>query len=199
MQRVLEVFRESIARVEHLGGLYEAIGGLTTQLLDTSDMLRAQIVLSVSALDFYIHEVTLRGMLEVYTGKRSRTAAFEKYRISLGAMLMGAPAGGDVWLEAEIRERHSFLSFQQPDKIADAIRLFSSVPLWSAVAANLGIDDLQVKQRLKLIIERRNKIAHEADMDPSYPGARWPIAKSDATACKQFIGELVEAIHLVVV
>ena len=199
MQRVLEVFRESISRVEHLGGLYEAIGGLTTPLLDASDMLRAQIVLSVSALDFYVHEITLRGMLEVYAGKRSRTAAFEKYRISLEAMLTAAATGGDAWLEAEIRERHSFLSFQQPDKIADAIRLFSPVQLWSAVAGNLGIDDLAVKQRLKLIVDRRNKIAHEADMDPSYAGSRWPIAKGDATACKQFIGDLVEAIHLAVV
>ena len=28
---------------------------------------------------------------------------------------------------------------------------------------------------LALIVDRRNKIAHEADMDPTSPGSRWPI------------------------
>jgi hypothetical protein len=31
------------------------------------------------------------------------------------------------------------------------------------------------KNRLALIVDRRNKIAHEADMDPTSPGSRWPI------------------------
>lgn len=91
MQRALDAFRVGIARVEHMAGLYKAIASLTTPAIDTSDLLRAQIVLSVSALDFYIHEVTLLGMLEVYTGKRPQTPAFENYRISVGAMMSASP------------------------------------------------------------------------------------------------------------
>ena len=195
MQRALDAFRESIARVEHLAGLYKAIASLTTPAVDSSDLLRAQIVLAVSALDFYIHEATLVGMIEVYTGKRPATPAFEKYRVSVGAMMAGHPAGGTVWLEAEIRDRHSFLSFQQPDKIADAIRLFTDVKLWQAVGATLGQDDSTIKSRLRLIVDRRNKIAHEADLDPSYPGARWPISEADAAQSRQFMADLVGAIH----
>ena len=82
MQKALNAFKASIARVEHLAGLYKAIASLTTPAVDSSDLLRAQIVLAVSALDFYVHETTLAGMIEVYTGKRSPTPAFEKYRIS---------------------------------------------------------------------------------------------------------------------
>lgn len=198
MQRALNTFRESIARVEHMAGLYKAISSLTTPALDASDLLRAQIVLSVSALDFYVHEVTLLGMLEVYTGKRPPTPPFEKYRISVGAMMSGFPAGGTAWLESEIRERHSFLSFQQPEKIADALRLFSDAKLWSEVAGKLGVDESSTKATLRLIVDRRNKIAHEADIDPSYPGSRWPITESDAINCKDFVSRLVEAIHTTV-
>ena len=39
----------------------------------------------------------------------------------------------------------------------------------------VGIEGRIAKERLKLIVDRRNKIAHEADADPSYPHARWPI------------------------
>lgn len=195
MQKAIDTFQESIARVEHLAGLYKAIASLTTPAVDSSDLLRAQIVLAVSALDFYIHEITLQGMLQVYTGKRPSTSAFEMYRISVGAMMAGHPAGGTAWLEAEIRERHSFLSFQQPDKIADAIRLFTNVKLWQAVGATLFLNEASVKSRLRLIVDRRNKIAHEADLDPSYPRARWPITESDVDQSRTFLVELVAAIH----
>lgn len=199
MQRALDAFQESIARVEHLAGLYKALASLTTPAVDASDLLRAQIVLTVSALDFYVHEVTLLGMLQVYTGQRPPTSAFERYRISVGAMMTGYQAGGTAWLEAEIRDRHSFLSFQQPDKIADAVRLFSGINLWQAVGAALGQDESAIKSRLRLTVDRRNKIAHEADLDPSYPGARWPISEADATESRQFIADLVGAIHAVIV
>lgn len=195
MQKALDAFLECIERVEHLEGLHKAIASLTTSAVDSSDLLRAQIVLTVSALDFYVHELTLLGMLEVYTGKRPSTQAFENYRVSVGAMLTGSSSGGTAWFEDEVRNRHSFLSFQQPDKIADAIRLFSDVRLWQSVAGSLGQTESAVKTNLRLIVDRRNKIAHEADLDPSYPGARWPIAEADATQCREFVKTLVQGIH----
>lgn len=195
MQKALDAFMECIERVEHLAGLSKAIASLTTPAVDSTDLLRAQIVLTVSALDFYVHEVTLHGMLEVYMGKRPSTQAFENYRISVGAMLAGSASGGTSWFEDEVRERHSFLSFQQPDKIADAIRLFSDIKLWQSIAESLGQTDSAVKANLRLIVDRRNKIAHEADLDPSYPGTRWPISEADATQCREFVKALVQGIH----
>ena len=198
MQKALDAFRDSISRVHHLGGVHKAIRSLTTPAIDASDLLRAQIVLSVSALDCYIHEITVMGMLEVLSGTRPATPAFEKYRVSVGAMIAGLPTGSHDWFEADVRERHSFLSFQQPDKIADAIRSFSEVKLWHSVAARLGQDEATVKATLRLIVDRRNKIAHEADLDPSYPGTRWPITESDVATSCQFLSQTVDAIHAVV-
>jgi hypothetical protein len=198
MQKALDAFRDSISRVHHLGGLHKAILSLTTPAIDASDLLRAQIVLAVSALDFYVHEITVAGMLEVFKGTRPATPAFEKYRVSVGAMIAGLPTGSHDWFEADVRERHSYLSFQQPDKIADAIRSFSDVKLWQSVAARLDQDEATVKATLRLIVDRRNKIAHEADLDPSYPSTRWPITESDVSASCQFLSQTVDAIHAVV-
>jgi hypothetical protein len=198
MQEALDAFEKSLERIEHFAGLYQAIVRLTTPAVDSSDLLRAQIVLIVSALDFYVHELTVLGMLAVYMGQRPSTQAFERYRISVGSMMVGQPLGGTAWLETEIRERHGYLSFQQPEKIADAVRLFSDVKLWPAVATLLGQDESNIRSSLRLIVDRRNKIAHEADIDPSYPGARWPISEADAAQCRQFIATLVKAIHATV-
>lgn len=50
-------FRANAQRVKDLSGLYTTLGTITTQALDLSDILRAEIVLIVSAFDYYVHDV----------------------------------------------------------------------------------------------------------------------------------------------
>ncbi len=200
MHNAIQHFRANTDRVRALGGLYQAFCLLTTPALDSTDLLRAQIVLAVSALDHYIHEITRLGMLEVLTGGRPQTNAFLRFQVTMDAAMAGfTGGGGSSWFEAEIREKHGYLAFQHPDKVADAIRLFSPCELWPSVALKLGLPVQDVKNRLSLIVDRRNKIAHEADLDPSYPGTRWPIYPADATNAVNFIERVCEAIHSVVI
>lgn len=200
MLDVIQQFRVNMDRVDAMAGLYKALGHLTTSVMDVTDLLRAQIVMAVSALDHYIHEVTRAGMLEVYNQARPPTGAFLNFQITMGAAMTAVKGpNADTWLDIEIRERHGHLSFQHPDRIADAIRLFSSRELWPAVAAQLNMSVQEARNRLRLIVERRNKIAHEADLDPSYPGSRWPISLPDAENSANFVRYLGEAIHSVVV
>jgi hypothetical protein len=73
------------------------------------------------------------------------------------------------------------------------------VSLWSDVAAHLGVPAADIKLELELLVQRRNKIAHEADLDPSFPGVRWPITAAAATGATDFVERICETIHLVVV
>lgn len=198
MIRAIEALRANMSRVRHLGGLHDALLSLTTRAVDASDLLRAQIVLGVSALDYYVHEITVLGMVAVFERKRPPTPAFLKYRVPMDTMFTGGTSGSSSWFESDVRERHSYLSFQQPDKIADAIRLFSEVKLWQEVSAQLATPEQDLKTRLKLIVDRRNKIAHEADIDPSYPDARWPITQRDVDLSLNFLSQTCESIHAVV-
>lgn len=197
MKAALDIFRASTIRVKNLEGLHGAITSLTTAVVDPSDLLRAQIVLTVSALDYFIHELTVRGMLQVFNSTRAPTAAFNRQKVS-GSLLIGASAGSAIHFEEDVRQRHSLLTFQQPDKIADAIRLFSDKPLWQEVATRFSKPENAIKTNLRLIVERRNKIAHEADIDPSFPGQRWPITSHDTSHALTFIEGLCEAIYEVV-
>ncbi len=121
MNNAIQHFRENINRVKELGGLFDALSNLTTSAVDATDLLRAQIIMSVSALDHYIHEITRIGMLEIFDGRRNPTDPFLKFQVSMNVVqntiTSGAASG---WLENEIREKHSYLSFQHPDRIADA-------------------------------------------------------------------------------
>ena len=75
------------------------------------------------------------------------------------------------------------------------MRLFSPIELWNEVGARLQEDPKALKTQLNLIVDRRNKIAHEADVDPSYPGQRWPITPGDTEDALAFVERVGEAIH----
>lgn len=199
MNEAIENFKINIERVRNLGSLSNVVNSLTTDALDTSDLLRAELVLAVSAFDHFIHEISRLGMLEIYRGTRPRTPAFSRFRISMAGVFQAIadPARGD-WLEQEIRLRHGYQSFQQPDQIADAIRLISEVQLWNAVGNEVGMNPQIVRETLAMIINRRNQIAHEADMNPSFPSSRWPIDHRIVTDSVDFIDRVAQAIHDVV-
>jgi hypothetical protein len=105
MHEAIKNFQANIERVRALGGLYTALSNLTTSALDATDLLRAQIVMAVSALDHYIHEITRMGMLEVFNGSRPKTNAFLRFQVTIDAAIIGfASGGGSSWFEDEIRE-----------------------------------------------------------------------------------------------
>jgi hypothetical protein len=194
MQNPIAIFDQSLGRVKHLGGLHESIGKIFTEIVDISDLLRSQIVLVVSALDFYVHEVTRIGMIQCLTGLRSKSKAFLKFPITAEAYLLDNDQR-IVRFEQEVRERHSFLSFQQPEKIADAFRLFSDENLWDLLSKDISEDAKDIKIQLKLIVERRNRIAHEGDLDPSYPDQRWPISSTDVKDTVNFIEKICHSMN----
>ena len=196
MQAAIDQFRVNIARVRNLGAIHNALSAQTTAAIDLSDILRSELVMAVSALDHYIHEIVRLGMLEVYHRNRPETPAFLRFQISIERVrqAISAPTSDD-WLDDEIRERHSWRSFQQADHIADAIRLISEVRLWEEVSNHLGMPSQDVKQQLNLIVDRRNKIVHEADMDATPYDTRWPIDEALVDDAINFIEQIAETIY----
>ncbi len=92
MQSALDQFRISIGRVRDLIALHNSVSTQANDAPDASDMLRAALVLSVSALDYYVHEVVTLGMLEIHRGERlepissanTTQSAFSRFQVSLG-------------------------------------------------------------------------------------------------------------------
>jgi len=196
MKASLDQFEENIGRARALSGLADSLLAITTVALDLTDIYRASLVLAVSALDHFVHEFVRLGMLDVHRGSRPATDAHLSFKVPLAAARIGINnSAQDDWLDETVREAHSWLSFQHPDKIADAIRLVSAVKLWDGVAKEIGSDAKAVKVRLAAIVDRRNKIAHEADMDPTNPGHRWPIDGALVEDALSYIASLVHAIY----
>ena len=196
MQEAIEQFRTNLLRVRNLGSIADAVDSKTTQGLDLSDILRAELVFAVSALDQFVHEVVRLGMLDSYRGSRLRTKSFLTFQVSLGGMLDGPDsANGEQWLDDQIRTRNGYRSFQTPDNIADAVRLVSEVQLWNEIANHMSMSSQEVRERLQLIVDRRNQIAHEADVNPSPYEDRFSIDRQMVTETVDFIEDVVASMH----
>ncbi|MGB6054310.1 MAG: HEPN domain-containing protein [Burkholderiaceae bacterium] len=198
----IQHFDNDFSRLDQLETLHTFLTTHTTGVIDTSDMLRAEYVLVVSALDHYVHSLTLAKLLDIFAGRRPRTPGFEKFLIptSLAIQLSNPPAGirAESLFEQEVRTRHSFLSFQHPDKIADAIRLVSEVRLWDELSTSFTISARALKEQLINIVDRRNKIAHESDKKPGFPGELWPIDRQMVTETKAFVKQLCYALDTLI-
>ncbi|NEP55096.1 MAG: hypothetical protein F6K65_42460, partial [Moorea sp. SIO3C2] len=83
MQSALDQFHISIRRVRDLIAVHNSVKAQSTSALDLSDILRATLVLSISALDYYIHDVVRLDMLAIYRVTRSEPPAFSRFQISL--------------------------------------------------------------------------------------------------------------------
>lgn len=196
MKAALEQLEQNLTRARNLVGLSASLSSLTTQAVDTTDLLRAALILSVSALDHFVHEFTRIGMLDVHAQAKPGTPAYLEFKVSLSGAQEALSAGeSSSWLDREIRKTHGWLSFQHPDKIANAIRLVSTVDLWQAVALRRNEDVKATKAQLCAIVDRRNKIAHEADLDPGNPGERWPIDRPLVEEAIDFIESTIRAIY----
>jgi len=193
----LAQFHENIERARDLSAHAAALpaAGAGAVPVDTSDIHRAAIVLGVSALDFFVHDVVRIGIVKAYSGVFPATEANLAFKVSLANVHQClADPTDNGWLNEAVRTAHSFLTFQHPDRIADAIRMISPVKLWESVAKELGSNAKSVKTNLIAIVDRRNRIAHEADMDHMVPGARWPIDHAMVNDALNFLHAVATAI-----
>lgn len=63
MKEALDHFARNIANVREHDSLYKILRERITPALDLSDILRAEIVMAVSALDHYVHELVELGIV----------------------------------------------------------------------------------------------------------------------------------------
>ncbi len=196
MIRAHNKFNENLQRVRDIGAIYTTLEGMVRSTVDISDILRSQLVLSVSAFDAFIHDVVRIGVCEIISGQRSLPLGLDKLLVSIGTCIkLLNDEDYLIHIEEEILKRHSFQTFQHPDNVSSVLKIIYDPPIWEKVSQKAGFSDAaSVKRKLSLIVERRNKIAHEADCIPSAPGSRWPIETSSINESVEFIQSIGDAI-----
>jgi hypothetical protein len=193
------------ARDRVMGGRY--LEKLKVQAFAVADLYRAAWVQAVSALDHWVHR-ELYDRASGYAANSSipRPAGFESLAVpmKLVRQMQGEPKTIAEAFRNEMKQQYGWRSFQQPDKIKQALLIVSDDFNWPAVHKSLvqpsGADATvpathkDVQFRVSEIAKRRNRIAHEADRDQERPGERSPITDRGALEVIDFLESLCEAI-----
>lgn len=187
----LEAYRQNCAWADGLGQLYLALRPQVTKALDLSDILRAELVFSVSAFDAYIHDLVLAGMGEIFDGARPRTASFKSQRKNAAERFGCAPNAltRDQFL-FHIQDRNQLISFQSVNAITSAIRSINDIEVWDHVAAERGVLRETLEAQYKVIVDRRNVIVHQADILPVLGGIRNEIDHDQVAKSQVFLMDL---------
>lgn len=199
MKTALDQFKLNIKEVRELDAIYDFLENHTTDAFDFSNILRSEIVLLVSALDCYIHDLVRICMVEIYLkGEGTETSAFKNFPISMECVMNIANSNTDElranFLHNEIRRLNGYKAFQEPEKISHALSCIGLRKVWEEVGKKLNCSATDVKERLQLIIEQRNRIVHEADFDPT-PGTFGGKRRIDQVSTKEtvnFVEKLCE-------
>ncbi|MBB3834010.1 hypothetical protein FHR55_002232 [Xanthomonas arboricola] len=206
----IQIFNEVWIRAGVLRGNYRLLGGVGVDSNDADELLRAEWVAKVSAFDLYVHELVSQRLVNIFSGSLPKAVAFSNVRVTAETAMRMADQDSlerEKTFDLDVRTQLSHLTFQMPDKVADAIRLTSDAELWNKVSAKLNPtftlakvvrESKVLRADLRRIIDRRNKIAHEGDMQPFEPRTPWPINLAQVDLVSDFLLKLVEAIDSVV-
>jgi hypothetical protein len=199
MQRAFEKFRQNIKSVRELDSIFGLITGNYPLLEEQAqEILRAEIVLSVSALDCFIHDLIKQRMVETYQDIRIPSNQFSTYQIPVKflKLIENSEQLDDklAYLESAIKENNSKDSYQSPKSIEYALQLINITSVWKNIASLMNLKAEDIKGELSLIIDRRNKIAHEADYD-MLTGSKYPIDRQNINDVIHFIESLCESIY----
>lgn len=205
----ISYFQDVWSRCDELKGLHAYLHRNLTAALSPDEILRAEWVARVSALDLYVHELVAQGIVSIFEGRRPVCPGYYKFSCSTETIMRirSAPSTSEASaaFNLDVRSKLSRITYQYPDDIADGIRLISPIELWNEIAlrrgatqANKSSSAKAIKRDLSLIAERRNKIAHEGDLQPGAPRTPWPIDRRDVDFASGLIEGIVSDIEAVV-
>lgn len=214
MNNYLTLFDNNVAQARSLSTIYINLrDGVHIEDVYNNNLLKAQLVNVVSAFDMFVHGIVKKGVIEIFNKTRKETPKFQSFAfqaktilklievMSPGFMPSSSDEIPDVILEKELSDKLSFMSFQSPDKVTDALSLIWGEPhKLQVLAADMNISGCNanekannLKQELTTIIQRRNQIAHEGDINPATQLPR-SIELLDVNKASDFITSLGHAV-----
>jgi hypothetical protein len=201
-------FRAFLNNIEYARKMILAgrsLAAFQSPVIDIGDFYRAAWVQAVSAIDHWFHEELYRRVAEL-TAEDSPTMPYQLTKFELPLVKVEEVRRGNTTLaeavSEHVRAKWSNAALQNPRKISEALKLVSEEDIWAKAAAKLNewnhgrtsMSAQTLKQQYNTITERRNKIAHDADLLDGDLKRRRPISDAEATDAIDWIERIALAI-----
>lgn len=190
-----DVFAHAITRSRDMIQLFSGLSHIRRDPAN-DDALRAAYFQAVSSFDFYVHEI-----VAIEASHRFRNAIpTRNILLPMEITMISLEEDRYIAVDANIRERNSYKAFVDPQKLSEVLSCFCDKP-WDVIVDvhnalhGDGVDRNSLVGQLKNIWKRRNKIAHEADVNPTLSGVSlWPIDRADTEITVDFVEKLARCL-----
>lgn len=196
MDVIFDRYEKNICKVNEIIATYNYLSQNAKEF-DCSIILRSQFVMLVSAFDTYVHCYIINKIIRQYFSEEN---FFVQSDIPLR---LSFSMRGKTDIEQRKMIYEFFLkklskdSFQSPKSIEYAFNIIGIHKVWKRLGDYIREKSPEeIKGTLSLIVDRRNKIAHESDWDNISCSYR-AITLSDVTDCRDFINRLVGGIRAI--
>lgn len=168
LDEIKKHFEESISDIEEQFKTIDLLESKDREKIDY--ILRSQIVFLGGSLDFYFHEITQFGIMQMYDEIWQETKPYKNLNIKLGTIL-GVLKGekDDSWFIEFINHEYSKISLISYDSIEKAMNMIG-LHMYQIANKIYGEEIerkervIKLKERMNRLCERRNCIAHQFDM-----------------------------------
>lgn len=190
-------FDQQLSSLRNLTSIYQYLEE-NASTMDASAILRAEYVLIVSAFDNYLHCVVRRKICDNFFSSqflsKNLNLPITDY---LSIHSENDPGIQRQLLDVALRRLLEKDSYQSPTSVEYALNLINIKNIWSCCSSSFGDTADNIKNRLAIIIKRRNQIAHESDIDPT--GMQRAINNQAIDDCREFFAKFVAFIDTQIV
>ncbi len=199
MEDIKNIFFKSIDNINNILALYDYLERNHFNAVDFSDILRWVWVQSLSVLDKFLHDIILKGMVIQFLDYGDMTEKLKNFKFTANQAKNLSSITDLLEREKIVRqifsERNNCETYQDPEKICDALSyIWNENHKLKKISSKMGMTDKYVKEKLKIIVSRRNQIAHQNDIQ-SHNFDKTPINKDNTKDVLVFIRNLGEAIY----
>lgn len=204
-------FRAFLTNLEYARKMVVAgrsLAAFQSPVIDIGDFYRAAWVQAVSAIDHWFHEELYRRVAELAAEDSPRMphqlTRFELPLVKVEEVRRGTTTLADAVSE-HVKAKWGNAALQNPRKISEALKLVTEEDVWGKAAVQLNqwnhertaYNAQSLKQQYISITDRRNRIAHDADLLDGDLKRRREISDADVTDAIDWVERIALAIATV--
>jgi len=202
----LEAFKQTNERAVKLVELHKSLNPIGKPHAEHSDILRAAVVISVSAMDAYFHtKITEKTARFVRAKKGVHLPGRLVQIIKDGAshdrliefMFKDKPLSHIASLVRKAIEDHTY---QNSGKIEEGLKILGVDDLWFQIGKKLQISKDRAKKYVQGYVDRRHRIVHRGDLGTAMKNKNKlrNITRFYADQCVKSVGKYIWAIDSIV-
>lgn len=202
----IDNFRKTIKRADAMVQLHKTLCPRGKPKPEYADILRAAVVISVSAMDGYFHERIAESVARFVRAKKGKALPGKLTQTIkqntphdrlIEILFKERPLSHLVSI---VRKATAEQTYQDAGKIEQAVGMLGVDDLWFSIAKKLKVSKEEAKTHVQPYVKRRHQIVHRGDYGQTKKSKNRlnPITRPYAVRCVKEVDRFVQAIDGVI-